>query len=124
MGIGRAVRYVLSVPSNVMMIIGSSLGYFYFAGLQTFALLFVKGHYGASQAQAELVLALLVGGALVGTLVGGRLTDVLLERGNLEARVLVPAGCYVGAALLLLAALAIPVVAIVYLLRWITGGAR
>jgi len=102
MGIVRAVRYILSIPSNVVLIIGSSLGYFYFAGLQTFALLFVKGHYHASQATAELVLALLVGGALIGTLVGGRLTDLMLHRGMLEARVWVPAGCYIGAAVLLI----------------------
>jgi MFS family permease len=101
MGVVRAVRYILAIPSNLMMIIGSSLGYFYFAGLQTFALLFVKGHYHASQATAEVVLAALVGGALIGTLIGGRLTDVLLHRGKLNARVWVPAVCYVGAAALL-----------------------
>ena len=102
MGLVDSVRYILSVPSNLMMIIGSSLGYFYFAGLSTFALLFVKGHFKASQAEAELVLALLVGGALVGTLIGGRVTDVLLHRGNLAARVWFPAACYVGAAILLI----------------------
>ena len=102
MTVGRAVRYILSIPSNFLMIIGSSLGYFYFAGLQTFALLFVKGHYHASQAEAELVLALLVVGAVVGTLVSGRLTDQMIHRGNLSARVLVPAGCYIGAVILLI----------------------
>jgi MFS family permease len=98
----RAVRYILSIPSNLMMIIGSSLGYFYFAGLTTFALLFVKGHYNVSQAGAELVLALLVIASIIGTLVGGRLTDVMLRRGNLSARVWVPAVCYIGAALFLI----------------------
>jgi MFS family permease len=85
------------------MIVGSSLGYFYFAGLQTFALLFVKGHYHASQATAELVLALLVVGAVIGTLVGGRLPDMLVRRGYLGARVWFAGACYVGAALLLIA---------------------
>jgi MFS family permease len=102
MGMVRAIHYILSIPSNVMMIVGSSLGYFYFAGLSTFALLFVKGHYHASQAEASLVLALLVLGALVGTLVSGRLTDVLLHRGNLAARVWFPAICYLGAVILLI----------------------
>ena len=64
MGIIDAVRYILSIPTNILMIISSSLGYFYFAGLSTFALLFVRGHYHASQAEAELVLALLVGGVV------------------------------------------------------------
>jgi MFS family permease len=97
-----AVKYILSIPTNLLMIISSSLGYFYFAGLSTFALLFVRGHYHASQATAELVLALLVGGALVGTLVSGRVTDLMLRRGFLEVRVWVPALCYIGAAALLI----------------------
>jgi MFS family permease len=102
LGLVAAVKYILSIPTNVLMIISSSLGYFYFAGLSTFALLFVRGHYHASQATAELVLALLVGGAMVGTLVSGRLTDLLLQRGFLEVRVWVPGICYLGAAALLI----------------------
>jgi MFS family permease len=101
MSLKRAVRYVMSIPSNVTMIIASALGYFFFAGLQTFAVLFVRGHYHASQGTATLVLALLVGGALVGVLVSGRLTDALLRRGVLNARVWVPAVCYIAAAVLL-----------------------
>jgi MFS family permease len=101
MGIVSSVKYILSIPSNLLMILGSSLGYFYFSGLQTFALLFVRGHYHASQATAEVVLAALVGGALIGTLISGKLTDVMLHRGMLAARVWVPAVCYVGAAALL-----------------------
>ena len=102
LGIVDAVRYVLSIPTNLLMIISSSLGYFFFSGLSTFALLFVRGRYHASQATAELVLALLVGGAMVGTLVSGRVTDAMLRRGHLEVRVWVPGLCYLGAALLLI----------------------
>jgi MFS family permease len=101
LGLVASVRYILSVPTNVHMIVSSALGYFYFAGLSTFALLFVRGHYHASQAEAELVLGLLVIGALVGTLVSGRVTDLMVRRGLLEARVWVPALCYLGAAGLL-----------------------
>jgi MFS family permease len=101
-GLLASVRYILRVPSNVLLIVGSSLGYFYFGGLSTFALLFVKGHFHASQAEAELILALLVAGALVGTLVGGRLTDLMVRRGRLEARIWFPAACYIGAAILLI----------------------
>ncbi|MEA2638593.1 MAG: hypothetical protein QOE18_1650 [Chloroflexota bacterium] len=103
MGLAESIRYLFSIPSNVLMIVASSLGYFYFAGLQTFALLFVKGHYHASQATAELVLVLLVVGAVIGTLVGGRLPDMLVRRGYLGARVWFAGACYVGAALLLVA---------------------
>lgn len=104
-GLVRSVRYIFSIPSNLLLILGSSLGYFYFAGLQTFALLFVKGHYHAGQATAELALALLVVGAVIGTVLGGRLTDAMLERGHLGARVWFPGACYVGAAAMLAAGL-------------------
>jgi MFS family permease len=102
MSLVESVRYLFSIPSNVLMIIGSSLGYFFFAGLQTFALLFVKGHYHASQAASELALALLVVGAVIGTLVGGRLPDILLKRGDLGARMWFPGVCYIAAALCLI----------------------
>jgi MFS family permease len=97
MGLVPAVRYILSIPTNMLLIISSSLGYFYFAGLSTFALLFVRGHYHANQATAELVLALLVAGAMAGTLISGRVTDRMLRDGFLEVRVWVPALCYMGA---------------------------
>jgi MFS family permease len=97
-----AVRYILSIPTNVMLIVGSSLGYFFFAGLQTFAVVFVRGHYHASQATATLVLGLLVLGALLGTLISGPVTDAFVRHSRLEARVWVPGGCYLGAAALLI----------------------
>ena len=102
MSLGAAVRYILRVPTNMLLIIGSSLGYFFFAGLQTFAVVFMRGHYHASEATATLVLGLLVLGALAGTLVSGPVTDALVRRSRLEARVWVPALCYLGGAALLI----------------------
>lgn len=96
-----SVRYVLSIPTNVLMIISSSLGYFFFSGLSTYALLFVRGHFHVGQATSSLVLALLVGGALIGTLVGGWFSDVLVRHGYLNARVWLPSICYLSAAVLL-----------------------
>jgi sugar phosphate permease len=102
MGMWRSIRYIMAIPSNVLFIISSALGYFFFSGLQTFALLFIRGHYQVGQATAEIILLALVIGALVGTLVSGRLTDALLRRGLLGVRVWVPAICYLGAAVLLI----------------------
>jgi MFS family permease len=98
----ESVRYVMQIPTNVMMIISSSLGYFYFAGLQTFALLFVRGHYHVGEATSQLVLALLVLGALVGTLFSGWLADELVRRGFLNSRVWIPGVCYLAAGVLLI----------------------
>jgi MFS family permease len=98
----EAVRYVLRVPTNVLLIISSSLGYFFFAGLQTFALVFLRGRYGASEATATLVLGLLVLGSLIGTLLSGPISDLLTKHGYFEARVLVPAVTNLAAAGLLI----------------------
>jgi MFS family permease len=97
-----AFGYLLRIPSNVMLILGSSLGYFFFAGLQIYALAFMEAHYGVSQLTAELVLVMLVLGSLVGTLATGKLSDTLVRRGFVEARVLIPAACYIGAFALLI----------------------
>jgi MFS family permease len=102
MSLSRAVRYVLRIPTNRILILSSALGYFFLAGLNTFAIVFVRGHYHVSQATASLVLGVLVIAALAGTLVSGRLTDWMLRRGVINARVIVPAVSYVAAALLLL----------------------
>ncbi len=101
LGLVRAIRYILSIPTNVLLIIGSSLGYFFFAGIQTFALLIVRGHYHVDQATSQLGLALLVVGGLIGTLLSGQVTDLMLRHGLLAARIWVPACCYLGAVLLL-----------------------
>jgi sugar phosphate permease len=102
LGIVDSVRYVMAIPTNVLMIISSSLGYFFFGGLTTFALLFIRGRYHANQVTAELVLLCLVIGALIGTLIGGRITDLLLDRGHLQGRVWVPSICYILSAVLLI----------------------
>ncbi len=102
MSLGDAVRYVLRIPTNTLLIISSSLGYFFFAGLQTFAIVFVRGHYHATQGTATLVLGALVVGALIGTLVSGPITDRLARRGRIEARVWIPSLCYLAAAAVLI----------------------
>jgi len=81
------VRYILNVPTNVVLIVASALGYFFLTGLQTFAIVFVRGHYHASQTTATGVLGLIVIAALIGTLISGPLTDRLLRSGLLNARI-------------------------------------
>jgi predicted MFS family arabinose efflux permease len=101
-----AVRYVLRVRTNVVIIIASALGYFYFAGLQSFAMIFVTHHYRIAQSVAS-VLTLVVGvGALAGVYLGGRTADRLLARGRINARVVVPAVTLFGVVIVLAPAVA------------------
>jgi MFS family permease len=88
-----AVRYVLRVRTNVVIIVASSLGYFYFAGLRSFALIYAMSHYGLSKPVADSLVLVVGAGALGGVFFGGRLSDRLLRRGYVNARILIPAVC-------------------------------
>jgi MFS family permease len=100
MGLVGATRYILSIPTNVLLIGSSALGYFFFAGLTTFLVTFVRDHYHQSTAATTLILLALVIASVIGTLISGRVTDAMVRRGKVEARVIVPAVCYMGATLL------------------------
>ena len=97
MGVIAAARYVLSIPTNRLLIGSSALGYFFFAGLATFLVTFVEGQYHVGPAETSLILLLLVIASVIGTLVSGRVTDALVRRGAVEARMWVPAVCYIAA---------------------------
>lgn len=97
MSMPAAIRYVLAVPTNVMLIASSALGYFFLSGLQTFVVVFVEGHYKVGFGSVSLVMILLVASSLIGTLISGHITDTMLRNGFLEARIWIPALCYFGA---------------------------
>lgn len=91
MGLVEATRYILSIRTNVVMIVAGACGYFYLAGVQTFGAEMVHQQYGIDQALANLLILALGLGAVIGVLVGGRLGDALLARGHLNGRMLVAA---------------------------------
>jgi MFS family permease len=120
MRLTAAVRYVLSIRTNRWLIVASAVGYFFFAGLRTFGLAFVRGHFGLGQTGGTLILFLAGLGSLIGVLVAGRLADRLIRNGTAHARVLVAAVCYLGVSLALVPslllrslALAIPLLVLV-----------
>lgn len=95
----EAVRYILRV---LVLIAASSAGYLFLGGVQTFGVIFVRREYGLGRSAAISVLALLVLGALLGVLSGGRIADRMLRGGRLDARVLVASAAFGGAALIAL----------------------
>lgn len=88
-----AVRYVLAVPTNVVIIIASALCYFYVAGVQTFAIVFLRGRFDTSQELATVLLVVVGIGVIAGILATGHLSDRLIARGRLSARITVGAVC-------------------------------
>jgi MFS family permease len=91
MNIVAATRYILRIRTNVILIIASACGYFYLSGVQTFGVEFAKQQYGVNQAVANFLLLLLGGAAVLGVIIAGRLSDRLLHRGFLSARITVTA---------------------------------
>ncbi|HVS68747.1 MAG TPA: MFS transporter [Mycobacteriales bacterium] len=91
LGFWAAMRYIMSIRTNVAMIIASALGYFYLTGVQTFGAEMVHQQYGINTAVANLLILVVGLGAVIGVLVGGRLGDSLLRRRFLNARVFVAA---------------------------------
>lgn len=102
MSLWRATRLVLGIRTNVLLILSSSLGYFFLGGIRTFAVLFLRTHFSLPQATAASLVPILGIGALVGVLTGGRLADRLVRQGRTDARILVPAISFAVAAALFL----------------------
>jgi len=109
----RAVRYVLSVPTNRFLILASALGYFFLAGLQTFAVVFIKGHFGIGQGAVTGLVALILVSSIAGAVLGGRLADRFLDRGRVTARVVTAGIAYAAAAAIFVPSLIIGSLALV-----------
>lgn len=113
MSLSRAIRYVLSIATNRWLIAASALGYFFFAGLRTFALVFVRGQFGIGQPAATAILFGVGLGSLAGVLIAGRLADRMIGRWSLNARLIVGAVAYIAAAVLLVPGLLLSSVIVV-----------
>jgi predicted MFS family arabinose efflux permease len=100
-----AIRYVLRIRTNIVLIAASACGYYFLAGVQTFGSEFAKQQYGINQALANLLLLVVGVGAVGGVLAGGATGDALLRRGRLNGRILVAAAAATLTTILFLPAL-------------------
>ena len=104
LGLWEAVKWVVRVRTNVLLIVSSCLGYFFFAGLKTFAVLFARGRFGVGQSVATLLAVVVGAAAIVGIVAAGYVADRRLARGRLCARLTVAATGYIVAAVVLVPA--------------------
>lgn len=85
-----AIRYILRIPTNQVLIVCSALAYFFLTGVQSFGLLFITAQYRVPKPVASALVIALGIGALAGVYLSGRLSDRLLQREVINARVLLP----------------------------------
>ncbi len=122
MGVWEAVKYILALPSYRMLILASALGYFYFTGLRTFVVVFMRSHFGLSQGLSSTFVVVVGLGAIAGVLLAGLLADRLLAKGRVAARMVVGAGAYFVAVAALFPGMLLPNLAIAAPFLFITAG--
>ena len=119
----EAFREVLRSRTIVVVIVANSVGYFFFAGVRTFAVTFAAKHYGVSERVADLLVVLLGVGAIAGLLLGGRIGDRLATSGPTSRRLVFAAGAFVAAVVLYAGALVVPSLALAMPLYIVGSGA-
>lgn len=81
-----AIRYVLRIRTNVLLILASALAYYYVAGLQTFVVVYLRGRFDVGQGIATVLMVVVGLGVIVGTLITGPLSDRVIARGHIAGR--------------------------------------
>ncbi|MDN5864358.1 MAG: MFS transporter [Gammaproteobacteria bacterium] len=105
----RAFGYILSIRTNILIIVATALAYFYLTGLRTFGVVFMHARFDLSQTAASAILVASGLGAIAGVLLIGRAADREIEHGNFRARLWVPAIAFGAAIAFLLPGLLVPI---------------
>ena len=90
----RAARYIVTIRTNIILVLGSSASYFYFTGLLVFADLYLMQRFDLPSDTASVLFMALGSGGVLGVLFSGWLADRLLHRHIVAARVWVAAGAF------------------------------
>jgi predicted MFS family arabinose efflux permease len=107
-----AAWYVLHIPTNLVLIVASAQGYYYFAGMRTFGVELAHGWFGLGHSFAIGLVVLFGLCGLAGALTGGRLGDYLLARKRLSARIIVATAAYLATGIFLVPALLTPLLTV------------
>jgi predicted MFS family arabinose efflux permease len=85
-----AMAYLVRLPTYLLLIAASALAYYFFAGVRAYAMIYFTEHYGLARSIVSALVVVLGVGAIAGVIAGGRLSEWLLRRGRLDARVVLP----------------------------------
>ncbi|MEX6506243.1 MFS transporter [Jiella sp. M17.18] len=84
------LRYVLKIPTYVLLVIASALGYYFFAGIRAFGFIYLTEHWDVSRALLSGLLIVIGIGGLAGVTLGGRLSEYFLSRKYHDIRITLP----------------------------------
>jgi predicted MFS family arabinose efflux permease len=101
----EVIRALVHIRTNVVVLAGDSVGNFFFAGVATFAVLFITEFYRLSTATVDAIVPAVAVGVMAGIIAGGRLGDRLTRGAGGGRRLTVAAGCQLVATLFFGAAL-------------------
>src|SRR6185312_4153183 len=91
MGLWKTIGYLLHLPSYRLLIIDSSLAYYFLSGVRAFMMIFFTAQWHITRGTLVGTVAVIGLGALGGVILGGRLSEHLLRKGQLNSRLNVPA---------------------------------
>ncbi|HWG75225.1 MAG TPA: MFS transporter [Steroidobacteraceae bacterium] len=91
MGLWKTIGYLLHLPTYRLLIVASSLAYYFLSGVRAFMMIFFPSQWHISRGVLAGTVAVIGLGALVGVIMGGRLSEHLLRKGQLNSRLNVPA---------------------------------
>ena len=101
----QVLLYVLSIPTNIILIVAEALSFFFLNSVEAFGEEFAKAQYHLSQAVVTLVLLVIGVGAVLGATLSGHVSDKLVRRGYRQGRITLATGTTVLAALVFVPAL-------------------
>jgi MFS family permease len=101
----RALRTLVRIRTNRVVLAADSVSNFFFAGVASFSVLFITERYGLSTATVDFLAPVVAVGVMAGVLTGGRLGDRLTRRADGRKRLAVASGCQLAATALFAAAL-------------------
>ncbi len=101
----RTLRYVLKIRTNVLLMLAIALGYFYFTGIRTFGIVFMRGWFHLDQTAGTEILVGIGIGAIIGVVVAGRVADWLIKTNHPRGRIWVGVSAFLIATVFFLAGL-------------------
>jgi MFS family permease len=99
------LKTMVQIRTNRIVLIADAVGNFFYAGVASFAVLFISERYHMSNATVDALAPILAAGAILGILAGGRIGDRLTRARGGEERIVVAATCQLVATALFGAAL-------------------